>query len=290
LTSALSYVPNSKKLRSAIGFRDKAAMLFNVTVLFLAYPFYHTTRLRRVPQVLYKILRDYHVEADGILFLMPGNCPVESTLINKDYEPEVRNVVRGFKEGVFVDCGAALGLYTLISSKTMGDKGKVISIEPDPLMFSHLWTNIDANKCYNVRAYKNAAWSSKTTMKLYSNYLTRFASSVMEGSKPNKYSDHFDQVQTVVLDDIIPEGSPLLMKVDVEGAEPEVFKGAKKNLMRSDCSVIFEALNFEALARCKAILEPMGYTVNRLSEKGREEENDFLAIKRGRNFVATKQS
>jgi FkbM family methyltransferase len=290
LTTALSYTPNTEKLRTALRFRDKFFLLFDLIVLFVCYPLYHTKFLRSIPPILYRILKDYRVEVHGIIFVMPGNCPIENTLINEDYEPEVRQVIAGFRKGVFVDGGGGVGLYTLMASKLMGENGQVITLEPDPMMFSRLKQSLDVNACKNVKLYKLAAWSSATTMKFYDNPLVRFGSSLLKDSKPKGYrATHFDVVQTVELDNLIPEGSPLLMKLDIEGAEAEAMKGAIKNLMRDDVQVIFEALSPEALRKSKEVLEPLGYSVARLSEQGREEENDFIAVKRGRNFMAVKE-
>jgi len=113
------------------------------------------------------------------------------------------------------------------------------------------------------------------------------------------------EVPAVRLDELpeFSERSPQLIKVDVEGGEPEVFRGATALLGRSDApSILFES--FE-IARDASILRGQGYQVlqpvlqNRLVRLTRDlnapryrhwEAPNYLAVKseRGRAFVDTR--
>ena len=64
------------------------------------------------------------------------------------------------KEGdIVVDIGAAFGFYTILSSKMIGPKGKVIAIEPQPESFQMLNSNIKLNKLSNVKTLNCAIYS-----------------------------------------------------------------------------------------------------------------------------------
>jgi len=72
------------------------------------------------------------------------------------------------KEGdVVVDVGAHIGRYTLISSKRVGPKGKVIAIEAHPSVLKMLNKNIKLNHLTNVTALNYAVYSKETKIKLY---------------------------------------------------------------------------------------------------------------------------
>ena len=62
---------------------------------------------------------------------------------------------------IFVDIGANHGFYTLLASRQVGLKGKVLSFEPDPVNFHLLEqhtkiVNLDSDTDYRLRALKQA--------------------------------------------------------------------------------------------------------------------------------------
>ncbi|MGI9009595.1 MAG: FkbM family methyltransferase [Nitrososphaeraceae archaeon] len=157
------------------------------------------------------------------------------------------------KEGdIVIDIGAHIGPYTIIASKRVGPNGKVISIEADPDNFDILNRNINLNKLINVIAVNYAVYSKEETIKLY-------LPSGEEHSSYTKYntvmSDRaqgetkFVQVQANTLDYILqkngikPENVNWI-KIDVEGAEFEVLKGARDVLSNSSkVSLLIEIHN-----------------------------------------------
>ena len=70
------------------------------------------------------------------------------------------------KEGdIVVDVGAHIGRYTIISSKRIGQSGKVIAIEPHPSNFEMLNRNIKLNGLTNVIPLNYAVNSKETKNK-----------------------------------------------------------------------------------------------------------------------------
>lgn len=67
---------------------------------------------------------------------------------NFDYEPETCSIIGQIvKPGMtVVDVGAHIGYYSLLSAKLVGSQGKVFAFEPDPMYYSLLEKNIEANK------------------------------------------------------------------------------------------------------------------------------------------------
>lgn len=54
----------------------------------------------------------------------------------------------------FIDVGAMSGLYTIIAGKILGNKGNVISVEPNPECLQNLQKNNGLNNCINVTLLK----------------------------------------------------------------------------------------------------------------------------------------
>jgi FkbM family methyltransferase len=145
------------------------------------------------------------------------------------------------KEGdVVIDIGAAFGFYTIISSKRVGANGKVVAIEALRDSFKMLNRNIKLNQLTNVIPLNYAVYSKETKVKLYHNY------SIMPeraGGYTNKYVeasantlDYFLQLKGIT--------DVNWIKIDVEGAEFEVLKGATNVLSKSkDIALLIEIHN-----------------------------------------------
>jgi FkbM family methyltransferase len=132
------------------------------------------------------------------------------------------------KEGdVVLDCGAYCGITTYLFSKAVGETGRVYALEPDALSYKMLLKNIDKHGLTNVIPVKKGIWS--TTTKLDFNAegnLGGSVSSILERDFYKKVSE----IEVISLSDFYREyGLSRLdfIKMDIEGAEIDVLKGAK---------------------------------------------------------------
>ena len=76
----------------------------------------------------------------------------------------------------------------------------------------------------------------------------------------NKFVAERDEGEMVSIDRVaadLPE--PILMKIDVDGAEMQVFRGAEQTLRKRDCRIVLETHSVELERECKAFLEELGY-------------------------------
>jgi FkbM family methyltransferase len=152
------------------------------------------------------------------------------------------------KEGdIVVDVGAHVGHYTLISSKRVGQNGKVVAIEADPDNFEMLNRNIKLNGLTNVIPLNYAVYSEVSKLKLYvpgeESGFTIYNTIMVNRAKPE---EKFIEVNANTLDNLlqqngIEQGQVNWIKIDVEGAEFEVLKGATRILSKSkDIALLIE--------------------------------------------------
>src|SRR5215218_11197602 len=201
-------------------------------------------------------------------FLRPGNSTLLKFKVPKyDYEFYCRinkddfkimtihedDIIKRFtpKEGdIVIDIGAHIGLYTIISSKRVGANGKVVAIEADPSNFEMLNSNIKLNQLTNVIPLNYAVHSKETKVKLYlpsgESGFTKY-NTIM----PNwiNAQEKFVEVNANTLDYLlqlneIRQEEVNWIKIDVEGAEFEVLKGATNVLSKSkDIAILIEVHN-----------------------------------------------
>jgi FkbM family methyltransferase len=149
--------------------------------------------------------------------------------------PEMSYLLHVLREGdVFVDVGTNVGSYTLLASSVR--RARSICFEPVPATFSRLKQNLDLNNLEDRVAAHNLGVADKPG-------LIRF--SVNENCCNHVLGDDEKQegvaVNVVTLDQALDSVSPSLMKIDVEGFELPVLRGASKILQRPELhSIVLE--------------------------------------------------
>ncbi len=132
-----------------------------------------------------------------------------------------------------IEAGAYIGMFTVKSSKAVGNEGKVIAIEPEPDNLSFLRRNIDVNGLTNVIVVPKGAWNKKGKLKLYlSEYVGRH-SFYAEWANSNI----FTEVEVDTLDNILSElqiKGVNFINMNCEGGETEALKGMEGTLKNND--------------------------------------------------------
>lgn len=181
------------------------------------------------------------------------------------YEPELAYLEKVLSPGkVFIDVGANFGVYTLVASKLVGTSGRVIAFEPTAQSFAILRRNIALNHFANVRAFQFALAQRRGKAWLYHGW-DPVGNSL---GKDPLCGNEGEEVQTEALDKLLEEKGidrVHAIKIDVEGAEELVLRGAIRCLTTNRPIVIFE-FNPGCAARlglspCGArdLLESLGY-------------------------------
>jgi FkbM family methyltransferase len=126
----------------------------------------------------------------------------------------------------FLDVGANIGFMTLLAASRVGEKGRVIAVEPYPPTFDALEQNVRFNSLAYVQLHQFALSSEAGFVRLWipaPDDHREFNVSILQ----NDGTTPID-VPAQTLDESVAKWgatSIQLMKIDVEGAEPHVFKG-----------------------------------------------------------------
>jgi FkbM family methyltransferase len=168
------------------------------------------------------------------------------------HDKEVIGHLPGLLGGVslFVDVGASLGQYTCFANQHMRN-GQLVAIEPDPLRFQRLASNCRqwaAASRNEVRAL-NCAVSDQDGSTVFYQTDTTISGGLFRHQLPSTPigKAEADQptwreivVQCRQLDTLFPDRTPDLVKIDVEGAELRVQRGAKRILSEGKAVFLVE--------------------------------------------------
>ena len=177
------------------------------------------------------------------------------------YELPMLQVMRGvLKEGDLVlDIGANIGNHTLYLAAVVGCR--VISFEPNPILATPLQASIALNRLEErVSLIRKGVGSAQ-------------AKAVFEESKPDNLgaqsltlidaADPSDKnasaMDVVPLDGMTFEQPVKAIKIDVEGMELDVLKGAKRLIEKDLPSLFIESHNEEQFSLIHGFLEKWGY-------------------------------
>jgi FkbM family methyltransferase len=198
---------------------------------------------------------------------------------------------------VAIDVGANSGCHTLVMANAVGSKGKVVAFEPNPRMFDRLQANVQLNRFDNVDLCPVALSDQNGIVTLhipkvgdYNQGLGSIHSANLENA-----SDQID-VPKISLDDWVNQHCPSridLIKIDVEGHEMLVFKGAYQTLKNFKPILIFEFSERQwrnagvATEEVEKLLDDLQYdlyvmrrTITTSIRSGISEEGDILALPR----------
>lgn len=154
---------------------------------------------------------------------------------------------------LFLDIGANIGSYTVLASKVCGARS--ISLEPDPGTVVRLTRNIEANGIGGRVEVVETALGATSGTACFSIGLDT-VNKVVDLTEENSR-----EVRLSTLDVIVGDQNPTMIKMDVEGFEAEVLKGAKETLRKKSLLAIeTETSDSEVIASLiQAGFEPVYY-------------------------------
>lgn len=172
-----------------------------------------------------------------------------------------------------VDVGANVGYYSLLAARRVGNSGRVFAIEANPTVYSMLLQNISVNDYQKIipinRCVSNLSGQAR--------FRIDRAVAGESGMLPRCEAERQDTitVDTGTLDDLLPDGTVHVLKIDIEGAEGLALMGASRLLRNCRPQIFMEFV--PALltkmgtppADVLGMIKQHGYSIYLIDEKGR---------------------
>jgi FkbM family methyltransferase len=201
-----------------------------------------------------------------------NSCPIYWDVALGTYEYwKTRLISDLVKEGMTIlDIGANEGYYSLLFARLMRDRGRVLAFEPDPGNAQWLRRNITANgyQCIEVHEYALSDGEGQATF-----YPGGGVGSLVHTASPLAYFHSPSEpvtVRTRTLDNVLREASIKnidLMKIDVEGADLLVLKGAQHTLKTTNVRILMDVdVNGDERAELFDLLRSCGFSLYRMGK------------------------
>lgn len=174
----------------------------------------------------------------------------------------------------FIDVGADIGYYSLKAAPMVGAAGHVIAIEPNPEAIGRLQVNVAASDAKVVAVAPVACSDTEGTLELYVAPDANTGETSLSKTNASQIGAiaHTYKVRARPLDDIVREsgvGRVDAIKIDVEGAEYLVLKGAQQTLDRFHPMLLVEIVEGQlrgmgtSSAQVRELLRAHGYREGR---------------------------
>lgn len=181
-----------------------------------------------------------------------------------------------------LDVGAYTGMYSLVACAD--GPAEVIAFEPNPAIRPLLERNIRANGWENrITVVPKGASDSPGVTKMTIPVDTTSARVDDAGTGPT--------IELTTIDEVLGGRSADLIKVDVEGLEARVLRGASETLDRYKPTLIVESLSEPSFEEIRAVLTPHGYDhCEHLAPRGVITTTRYVQMRDYYNFLWTARS
>ena len=231
------------------------------------------------PRVAYPVIRGPLRGARFTLGSVAGEGGGSTIYFNMYETEQTAAFVNVLNKGhVVLDIGANVGYYSILGARKVGSHGKVIAVEPLIRNLFYLYHHTLLNKANNIAIIPAACSDtvSLSTFSLGKNFATGKLADF--GQEENSGAKVPFMVPTVTIDTIIQQlgTNPDVIKVDVEGAELSVLKGAQVTLREAKPLVFLSTHSAVLRSNCLEYLREFGYTFEALS-LNKNSPSEFLA-------------
>jgi FkbM family methyltransferase len=159
----------------------------------------------------------------------------------KIFEEEIVNAAKEYitEDSTVLDVGANFGQMTLLFSELVGERGCVFTFEADDFVFWLLEKNIAANNRRNIISIGKAVYDKSDQEMFYPlPTFERFGSYGSYGLDPK--AEDGRKVKTIAIDDLNIQTPISFMKIDVQGSDLFVLRGAIETIKKHQMPIIFE--------------------------------------------------
>lgn len=188
--------------------------------------------------------------------------------IKGTYEPKnVEAIQKTVKEeDVAYDVGAHVGYFTVLMGDLVGSSGKVFAFEPRGLNLGYLKRHVSVNHCENIEIVAKALGNHSGHAKL----------ETRTGSGTGYISETGDEdVEITSIDELVESGTlppPTFLKIDVEGGEMAVLRGARKIIEIQRPRMVLATHGDEIDAECRALLREWNYDIQDIDHESGTKE------------------
>jgi FkbM family methyltransferase len=194
--------------------------------------------------------------------------PEEAGFWRGEHEPEVQATLSAIVRpaDVVYDVGAHLGSIALGAARLVGANGKVVAFDGDPANIVRLRENSARNHLESrLQVVHAAVWSHVATQEIS---FRRARAGTSQGGveagghRPVLADGEIIHVPAITLDDFVAAGGPPphLIKIDVEGGECEVLRGATSLFRTQRPFLVVEVHHQQADEHIRSWLEEFRYT------------------------------
>jgi FkbM family methyltransferase len=175
---------------------------------------------------------------DGTFLLYPNDAISQDLLRGNIWERHFKIIVETImpKDRDALDCGANFGYNAIVMGKNLNEKAKLICFEPQSLVFEQLIQNLKLNDIKNVECYKNCL-DSISNKSVSLNFVDYSSSWVNIGD--TSVGAGGEECTTIAIDDMNLTDVGF-MKIDVQGYELNVLKGAERTITEHNPIVFIE--------------------------------------------------
>jgi FkbM family methyltransferase len=221
------------------------------------------------------------LERDIILQLDPEffsqRLILDSFRAGQLFEPETSALVDMLLQpgDTFIDIGGHVGFFSMLAAGLVGPTGRVYAFEPERANYAQLLTHMALNNFHHVFPFPWAVGHPTAVVDFFTNLDNDGGHALWDPGRHafNKKSRQQVSKQSVFLislDDIFgsaPPGFAKLIKIDTEGNEASVLRGARHFLTRAQVPAVIAEVNRFGLAQLgsseqemRALMTDLGYT------------------------------
>jgi FkbM family methyltransferase len=162
-----------------------------------------------------------------------------------DYEREVMSWLNGRVYDVIIEIGANVGIYTLLFAR-LWPRSRIFCFEPSRAAYLRLLENLSLNKCSNVFPF-NCAVAGQTGFVDFYEPDGHLTNGSLDRSFAGLFSDSIASNKVFAIGgaeiaELAAPGKKVLLKIDVEGAEPIVVRSLELFIKVHAPDIVIEVL------------------------------------------------
>jgi len=205
----------------------------------------------------------------GSFFVLKSDTYVGRSLVEYGEwtEGEIDLILQILRPGDHVlDVGANIGSHSIPMAKRVAPNGLVHSFEPQPTLFQLLAANVVTNGLENVRLFNAAVGEKSGAIPMpdidygkQSNFGSVSVERLTEAVNKSQSTQSHREMPVVTVDGVFKRRQLRLMKIDVEGMEAAVLKGAEGTISRCRPVLYVENEFADRSPELLSILQEFGY-------------------------------